>query len=353
VSADGDTVKTPDQPQPAGRIYTFMADGSNTMPEAAAPPRKRSAQALRLIRRIAAEPLAHFAAAGLVLFAAAAVYQHQTDLHRIVITPAHVAELANEYALQFGDKPDPQTLDALIKRDVHDEILFRQGQALKLGQDDEIVRRRIVQKMQFLMQDLNAPAEPTAAQLQAYYDAHAARYATPTRATFSHIYFSSDKGGDDAAKVRATAVLKTLSSQTTRAPDLGDPFPDLYDFSAYEPEQIYRLFGHTPFAEAVETSPVGHWAGPFKSGYGWHLLYVDARENAARPPLSQVRDAVRTDYLQDAQDGANQAAFDKLAHDYHVVRKDLGSTKAEPIGRMNAGSANTGSGSPTGQASDD
>jgi len=304
-----------------------MADGFNRSSKFGAGRGPKLASAWLGLRRIAAEPLAHFIVVGFVLFVTATIYQRQTDLHRIVITPAHVAQLANDYALQFGDKPDPNTLDALIKRDVHDEILFRQGQALKLGQDDEIVRRRIVQKMQFLIQDLNAPPEPTDAQLQAYYDRHAAHYATPQRATFSHIFFSSDKAGDASAKARALAVLKTLSNQTSRAPDQGDPFPDLYDFSAYEPEQIYRLFGHTPFSDAVETSVVGQWVGPFKSAYGWHLLYVDARENAAKPALSKVRDAVRTDYLQDAQDAANQAAFGKLARDYRVVFKDQGAVR--------------------------
>ncbi len=323
---------------------SVMADGSNTVTEAPSRPRPGRARGLSRasdrLRKIAAEPLAHFVAAGFVLFVAGTLYQRQTDQHRIVITPAHVAQLENQYALQFGGKPDPQTLDALIKRDVHDEILFRQGEALKLGQDDEIVRRRIVQKMQFLIQDLNAPGEPTDAQLRTYYDAHAAHYATPPRATFSHVYFSSEKGGDVAAQARAAAVLKTLSNATTRAPNLGDPFPDLYDFATYEPEQIYRLFGHTPFAEAVETSPVGRWAGPFKSGYGWHLLYIDARETGAKPPLSRVRDAVRADFLQDAQDATNQAAFDTLARDYRVVRRGQGSSKS-------------GSASSSGQAADD
>lgn len=300
-----------------------MVGGSTLLSRTSAALRPNLQAARHTFGLIVREPLAHFAVAGLALFLAGSLYQSQTDQHRIVLTQAHVAELENAYALQFGDKPDGPTLDALIKRDVHDEVLYREGKALNLEQDDQIVRRRVVQKMQFLMQDLNAPAEPTDAQLQAYYDAHAAHYAQPARATFSHIYFSADNGGDDAAKARAAAVLKRLSDKTTRAPDMGDAFPDLYDFAAYEPEQVSRLFGHTPFADAVQTSPVGHWAGPFKSGYGWHLLYVDSRKAGARPPLSQVRDAVRTDYLQDAQDGANQAAFDKLAKRYHVVRQDV------------------------------
>lgn len=280
----------------------------------------RAAAARRLVLRLLREPLVHFAVAGVALFAAGRIYQSQNSLYRIVVTPRHVQQLASDYALQFGGPPDTGTLAALVRRDVHDEILYREGLALKLDQDDEIVRRRVVQKMQFLMQDLNAPPEPSEAQLAAYYRAHASRYVAPPQATFSHIYFSTDRGPD--ALARAKAVLKSLSDATTRAPGRGDPFPDLYDFSAYEPEQVTRLFGRTPFSLAVFAVEPGHWAGPFRSGYGWHLLYVDARRPAALPPLAKVRDQVRTDYLQDAQDRANQAAFDRLAQRFTVVRED-------------------------------
>ena len=271
---------------------------------------------LRFLR----EPLVHFIIAGLVLFMATRMYHTETIHYRIVVTRAHISELANQYALKFGNQPDAQTLSELVKQDVHDEILYRQGLDLKLDQDDEIVRRRIVQKMQFLMQDLSAPPEPDDAQLKTYFEAHADDYTTPPRATFSHIYFSADKG--DAARQRALSVLKTLSNDTDRAPDRGDPFPDLYDFSAYEPLQVERLFGHTPFSKAVFSAPVGKWGGPYRSGYGWHLLYIDVRQEPARPALDTVRSAVRTDYLQAAQDKANKAAFEKLAKKFTVVRED-------------------------------
>jgi hypothetical protein len=52
------------------------------------------------------------------------------------------------------------------------------------------------------------------------------------------------------------------------------------------------------------------------------LIYVDARQDAKLPPLSAVRDAVRTDYLHEAQDKANKAAFDALAAQYTVIRQD-------------------------------
>lgn len=280
------------------------------------------AAAGRIARRALAEPLVQFLIAGLALFIAGQVYQEQTSIYRIVVTPRHVAQLANDYALQFGTQPDRQTLETLVQRDIQDEMLLRQGEALKLGDGDEIVRRRIVQKMQFVMQDLSPPAEPTDAQLRAYYAAHASRYVTPVRVTFTHIFFSSDKGGDAAAKARAEAALKALPPGVTRAPDKGDPFPDLYDFASYEPEQVDRLFGQSPFAAAVFAAPVGRWVGPYRSGYGWHLIFVAARQPPALAPLDQVRDQVRSDDLQDGQDAANKRAFDQLARRFTVVRED-------------------------------
>mgnify|MGYP001555650397 CR=1 FL=1 len=280
------------------------------------------ARAGRLLLRVLKEPLFHFALAGSALFIAGRFYQEQTSVYRIVETPAHTAQIANEYALQFGSQPDAPTLKALVQRDLHDEILFRQGLAMGLDKDDEIVRRRVVQKMQFLLQDLHPPAEPTDAELTAFYNAHKDRYVQPAHVTFSHIYFTSGSGGPDAAKKRAETILAKLPAGTTRAPDLGDPFPDLYDFSNYDVEQVSRLFGHTPFADALFKAPVGKWSGPFRSAYGWHLIYIDARKSDEQPPLSKVRDAVRTDYLQDAQDKANHAAFADLARQYTIVRQD-------------------------------
>ena len=275
-----------------------------------------------LLRRALAEPVTHFVILGAILFVCGTLYQRHADIYRIDVTPAHAAELARKYQLQYGDPPDPRTLEVLIRNDVNDEILFRQALALKLNQDDEIIRSRLVQKEKFLMQNLHAPPEPTDAQLAAYDAAHADRYSAPPRATFSHIYFSADQGGDAAAQARARAVLAKLGPGVTREPDLGDPFPDLYDFSAYEPDQVSRLFGHTSFADAVFAAPVGKWSGPYRSAYGWHLIYVDARTPGGRTPLSAVRDRVRSDFLQDAEDKANAAAFYQLARKFTIVRDD-------------------------------
>jgi hypothetical protein len=267
------------------------------------------------------EPLLHFLAAGFVLFIASELRQPSEHDSRIVVTPQREARLAARFAMQFGAQPDATTLQQLVERDVEEEMLFRRGVALGLDRDDEIVRRRIVQKMEFLLNDVSAPAEPSEAELVAFFKSHDASYAKPDRATFTHVFFSSEHG-EQHAQQRARDALSRIERGAVAA-DLGDPFPDLYHFSAYETGQVERLFGRNDFSAAVFAAPESNWQGPYRSSYGWHLLFVERRESNAQPSFAEVRDRVRTDFLLDAQARANQAAFDRLAHEYTVERTRL------------------------------
>src|SRR5262249_45356139 len=135
-----------------------LTDGPARLPSA---PRRLRSLGARLLR----EPLVHFFAAGLVLFAASEHHRGQTDLRRIVVTPQRARLLAEGYHAEFGTEPSARALDQLVDHYVDEEVLYREGVARKLDRDDEIVRRRIVQKMQFLQQDLGAPAAPAEAEV--------------------------------------------------------------------------------------------------------------------------------------------------------------------------------------------
>jgi hypothetical protein len=267
--------------------------------------------------------LVHFLAVAFVLVVAARVYSIRHDRFRIVMTADRVNQLAESYRLQFGIEPGSALREALVQQDFEDEVLFREALALHLDQDDEIIRRRLVQKMKFVSQDRNAPPEPAPAQLQAYFDAHRDRYRKSPNATFTHVFFSTDVGGETAARARAEAALDQLNrAGSDRAPTVGDVFPDRYDFSVYEPQQVTRLFGQTEFSAAVFTVPVGSWSGPFRSAYGWHLLRVAARRAAVDPPFEDVRDRVHGDYLQETQDATNAAVLARMKRQFLLIRED-------------------------------
>jgi peptidyl-prolyl cis-trans isomerase C len=280
---------------------------------------RREGRSASFVRRAAREPLLHFLLLGAVIFAIAQFNRPHDVQHDIVMDHARVAKLSETYAHQFGGPPSPDVLRTLVDNDINEEILYREGIAMGLDKSDEVIRRRVVQKMQFLDQDLAPPAALSEATLRAFYDLHHTRYTAPERISFTHIYFSPDKGGDAAARARAETVLTSLSNTVPRAPERGDAYPDLSDYSAIGPDDAKRLFGDTPIARDLFAVPAGRWAGPFHSGYGWHLVYVGSVAPAHVLPFEQVRDEVRTDYEADAQTLANERNFAALKARYTVV----------------------------------
>ena len=296
-----------------------VADKVRTVGTAAAAPARLRGVLARALR----EPLVHILIVGLVIFLAAQAWRGAHDVRRIVVTPERTAELATKYRLQFGAPPTPAQLEALVEGYVQEEALYREGKAMGLERDDEIVRRRISQKVEFLQADRGLPAPPNDAQLNAYFDAHGVSYATSARTTFGHLYFSTDAVGEGPARARAVHALEEL--KTGSPPDVGaDPFPDQNAYTALAETEAVRLFGDSELAHRLPTAPVGQWSGPDRSGSGWHLVRVDARAPASRARFADVRDQVREDYLHAAQAAANAEALARLKARYTVVRQDLG-----------------------------
>src|SRR5580693_545384 len=137
----------------------------------------RDSIAARLLR----EPLLHFLLVGGLLFLAARYHADANDRHRIVIDDSRVAQLTQTWSLQYGSAPTEAMRETLLRKWIDEEALYREGVARGVDKDDEIIRRRVIQKMQFLTQDLAATPDPRDSDLRAYYQGHLAKYRTLER----------------------------------------------------------------------------------------------------------------------------------------------------------------------------
>lgn len=279
---------------------------------------------LRVLRRMVREPLLHFFIVGAVVFLAAQAWRASRDQYRIVVTDETVAQVAGKFRLQFGHNPDKADLERLIDAYLEEEILYREGLALGLDRNDEIVRRRVAQKVAFLSQDLEIPAEPTQAELERYLRDNAARYAQPPRTRFRHLYFSPDRGGPEAARRRAEIALAALAAGGDAGSAGSDPFPDQPAYVGLGPLEARRVFGATPMADAVLNAPPGRWSGPVRSGYGWHLIFPQTRTPGAAGDMDALRETLRSDWLRDAQASANAREMARLKSRYSIVRRESG-----------------------------
>jgi hypothetical protein len=268
------------------------------------------------------EPLIQFILLGLALLL---VYGVASDLfspdtgRRIEITDQDIALLAQTFRGQWQRPPTEEELRNLVEARVREEVLYREALAVGLDQDDLVVRRRMVQKMELLSQDLALLVDPTDQELRAFFEEHEDDYLVPPLVSFSHIYFNLDQRGA-AGEEDARRVLDEIRSedpQPTRAPDRGDRFMLQYDYSLLSPIDVQRQFG-AQFAEALFELEPG-WHGPIVSGYGLHLVNVIRRVQSRSPEYEQVREQLIQDFNRMRRDRANEALYQGLLKGYEIT----------------------------------
>lgn len=272
------------------------------------------------MRRWLGEPLLHFLLLGAAIFAAFAAFgPAERPQASIVVTRGIIDGQVAAFARTWLRPPTPQEVDELIREYVRDEVYYREGMALGLDRDDTVIRRRLRQKLEFVAEAEGMAVEPTDAVLQAHLDEHQDAYRVDARVSFEHVYVSTDRRGDRAV-ADATRLLAELRAArgTADTTALGDPTMLAPHFDDAPLRDVAAQFGDG-FAARLETVPVGEWQGPVESGYGLHVVLVSARTDGRVPPLDEVRDAVRRDWLNEQRIAANERYYQGLLQRYTVT----------------------------------
>jgi peptidyl-prolyl cis-trans isomerase C len=276
------------------------------------------------LRQSLGEPLLHFFVVGALLFGGYRFFnaepEQAADPRRIELTTDDIRQLAMAWLAQGRPPPTPDQLRSLVDQKVTEEILFREAIALGFDRDDQIIKRRLAQKMDFLAADLAALEEPSDAQLSQWFSKNSDRFALPPHASFRHLYFSPDKRGD-AARGEAEAALGILTGQAADSPEgaaLADPFMLRSYYGDSTPEQTAKEFGPA-FAETLFGLKPGSWQGPVQSGYGWHLVWIDSIEPGRIPAFEEVKPDIKSAWLDDRYREVKRSALDEMRTRYTVV----------------------------------
>jgi parvulin-like peptidyl-prolyl isomerase len=280
----------------------------------------------QIIRRFFTEPFIQFLILGGLLFVLVYYIQQKTDKQsrNITIGNEQVNLMIVNYKSQTGNLPTKQQLDAMIDNYIKEEISYREAKKMGLDKDDEIIRRRLSQKFDFLQTDLKEEATPTEDDLEQFYKNNPALFQKEATVSFSHIYFTTDKSTDSIAKQRALQVLQQLQSTSLqRAPEKGDRFALQYDYTGQAAVDVQQNFGNTPMQKELFNAPVNTWAGPVQSGYGWHLIFVSKRDSTAAIPFASIKEEVKTKWMEAAKAAQNKKVFDQLNEKYIINRAYL------------------------------
>jgi len=275
------------------------------------------------LRRWLREPLLHFIFLGFLLFAANGfIARHRTvagPSKQIDITIDDLRQMAIYYQSQWGRPPTPEEFKGLVESKVKDEVLYREGLKIGLDKDDTIVKRRIAQKMQFLTADVAASQKSNLAVLKGWYEKHSDQFAFPKRVSFRHLFFSPDhrhaRARDDAKS--ALARLAGQPENSKLAATLADPFMFQDYYRELAPDFLAKEFGPN-FAQNIGKLPTGSWAGPVESGFGWHLVFIDAVVPGRVPTYEEVESDVKKAWLDEQAVQAWERTYQDMRAGYTV-----------------------------------
>src|SRR5688572_13060243 len=268
-------------------------------------------------RGLVREPLIHFLLLGALLFALYGWLNRQgfAAPDEILVSQQQVEGLVVQFERVWQRTPNAAEKQALIDSWVRDEVYYREALAMGLERDDPVVRRRMSQKIQFIL-DSGAPAAPTDAELQQWLDDHADKYRIEPVYALQQVYFDPARRGEKAESDIA-AGLRALEAGRAVTGD-----------SAMLPERIVgsatdvaRTFG-AEFESALRSVPLGSWQGPVESGFGLHLVRIEKREDGRVARLADVRESVERDLLHAKAQAANDAWYESLRSKYAVRVED-------------------------------
>jgi hypothetical protein len=269
------------------------------------------------MKKILKEPFFHFILIGIALFILYGMVNKQSSSkNTILINDFDISSLISKWEMQWKRPPTEKELQNLINLNIKQEIFYQEALKMNLDHNDEIIKRRLSQKMKFLSNDIASLIEPTEEELQQYYKEHGDKYLTPTSYSLYQITFSPDKRKDNFKD--AAETLKQFPDATfEEMKNWGDALP----FPFYYPEITSIELGlqlGSKFPDGINDQELNKWVGPIPSGFGYHLVYIT---NKAEPKLLDFelrkKDVIR-DFEYDQQQEIDELIYRELKKKYNI-----------------------------------
>jgi hypothetical protein len=262
-------------------------------------------------------PFFHFILIGIALFILYGLVNKNIDSkNTIIIDDFDLENIISSFEMQWKRDPTEQELQNIINQNIKQEVFYQEALKMNLDHNDEIIKRRLSQKMQFLSNDIAALSEPTDETLKSYYKENSDKYLTPTNFTIYQITFSPDKRKDNYKD--ATEILKRFPEASfEEMKQWGDPLPFPYYFEEVKANELGLQLG-SKFPKALESQEINKWVGPIPSGFGYHLVYITQKVDPQVPELEMVKKEVLRNYEYENQIETNELIYQELKKLYDI-----------------------------------
>lgn len=235
----------------------------------------------------------------------------------IVLDERYLHSLQQELASTLMREPTDYERQALLERVVNREVLFREALRRQLDRGDEIIRRHLIQKMEFLLEAQSKPDTPDRGELAAWWEQHRDRYRLDERISFQQVFFVPGSEKQVAFEER----LQAGDLSPEQAADLSDHFLGGHAFRRQKRAQIDAVFGDG-FAAQLKAEDKGNWVGPVQSLYGQHYVFLVEFAIGREQSFEEAYSAVYSDLVKHLTAQRREQSMAKMREQYKVLRRE-------------------------------
>ena len=274
------------------------------------------------------QPVVQFMLIGLVMFLVN-TYILQADSskdeneYNIFLTAGEVKSMEEIWLSKWQRPPTDPEMQGMINQRVEEAILFKEAVKIGLDKNDDIIRQRMSQKLEFLSNDLVKPDSASAEEVRSYFDENIEIYTTPANITIIQLFVNPKIHGDLLEK-EVSSRLKKLNGMDVSSAEISK-YGDQFSLQTYYPEksqlELAKLYG-SEFATMVFELETDEWVGSVKSQYGVHLVYVMHKNPAVIPEFETVKELVTEDLQRKKQQKLNTLYIDGILSRYNVIIED-------------------------------
>ena len=259
------------------------------------------------INKLSKEPTIHFFVIATIIFAIYGISSRNNN-NLLEVDQREIDARIFMQEMATGQDLSNDQREFIASRYVEEQILVREAIAIGLDNDARI-HDMLAQKMRHVLS--GDVIQPTQMELDEYYQNNIQAYQTIPSVSVNEIVLNDL----DEIPTAAQQLLKQGASADEildLSPGSAAPLPNVnhIDLSnIFDPE----------FADDVFNAQTGAWVGPFRSNRGQHFLKITERTKAGLPPLEEILDRVRLDWITQEEEVRLQEEINKLWDQYTII----------------------------------
>lgn len=253
------------------------------------------------------EPLLHFVILGALVFTVDHFLAVNKDDPKTIVVSAEVDKEARElFKGSRGQDPTPEQMAALRQVWLDNEVLYREGVALRVDRGDQTIRDRVIFKaLNVVEQDLKL--EPANVEtLRAWFEARREKYDEPSRYDFQEAVLSGDN-----SEAAVNAFVAELNRGTG-----GELKASLRVFKGRPRSNLVQSYG-PEFAKTLEAMPPGEWRA-LQTREGWRPMRLEAVLPGKPANFESLIGVVTQDWTDETMSAKRTAAVRELAKKYKI-----------------------------------